>query len=166
MNSKTEKQNSNVILLGDQEKQLIYSLIFMVCQHKKKTIEVIPPDGFFGHSTIIIKKKQMKKEKQRSINLTFLTRKTYNLSMNQGFPSLVRRLVKISQPVSVTNRVCSNWAENKPSAVTAVQLSGHCLSRHVPSDIIGSMVNTLPAFITPTALFSKKKTKIRENSKE
>lgn len=33
-------------------------------------------------------------------------------------------LVKISQPVSVTSKVCSNWAERLPSDVTAVQLSG------------------------------------------
>ena len=32
----------------------------------------------------------------------------------------------------------------------------HCSSRHVPSDIMGSMVNALPAFITPTALLSLK----------
>lgn len=32
----------------------------------------------------------------------------YNLSINHGFPLLVRRLVRISQPVSVTSSVCSN----------------------------------------------------------
>lgn len=78
----------------------------------------------------------------------------YNWSMNHGWPLFVRRLVKISQPVSVTRSVCSNCAEKSPSVVTAVQSSGHCLSRQLPSEIIGSMVNTLPAFITPTAVFS------------
>lgn len=109
----------------------------------------------------------------------------YNWSMNQGLPSLVWRFVKISQPVSVTKSVCSNWAENLPSLVTAVHWSGHCLSFHIlskrvgffsiiisiwkstkkniyPSDIIGSMVNTFPALITPTALFSEKLSKKNE----
>ena len=55
------------------------------------------------------------------------------LSMNHGCPSLLRRAVSVSQPVSVTRKVCSNCAERLPSCVTDVQLSGHVLSRHVPA---------------------------------
>lgn len=39
--------------------------------------------------------------------------------------------------------------------MTAVQSSGHCSFRQVPSDIIGSIVKQWPAFITPTAEFSE-----------
>lgn len=45
--------------------------------------------------------------------------------------SSIRR-VRISQPVSVTSRVCSNWAERFPSLVTAVQPSGHVSSCQPP----------------------------------
>lgn len=44
------------------------------------------------------------------------------------------RLVKISHPVSVTRSVCSNWADNLPSWVTAVQSSGQVPSLQVPAD--------------------------------
>lgn len=41
----------------------------MVCQHKKKTTEVIPPDGFWSYTIVIfLKEKQMlgsKREKKR-----------------------------------------------------------------------------------------------------
>lgn len=75
-------------------------------------------------------------------------------SMKCGVPFSFLRFVRISQPDSVTSRVCSNWAENKPSAVTAVQSSGQETSRQVPSDIMGSIVKQCPGFITPTAEFS------------
>ena len=39
------------------------------------------------------------------------------------------------------------------TCVTLVQLSGQVWSPHTPSLIMGSMVNTWPGFITPTALF-------------
>ena len=55
-------------------------------------------------------------------------------SMNQGWPSFVRLLVRISQPMSVTRKVCSNCADLLPSCVTAVQLSGQVESRHVPAN--------------------------------
>ena len=35
--------------------------------------------------------------------------------MKWGLPSSSGRSVSMSQPVSVTNRVCSNWAERRPS---------------------------------------------------
>jgi hypothetical protein len=56
----------------------------------------------------------------------------YNLSMKWNCPFFSRREVKISQPFSVTNSVCSNWADNIPSTVTAVHLSGHISSRQLP----------------------------------
>ena len=37
------------------------------------------------------------------------------LVMKWGLPSSSGRSVSMSQPVSVTNRVCSNWAERRPS---------------------------------------------------
>lgn len=76
-----------------------------------------------------------------------------------------------------TKRVCSNWALRLPSAVTAVQPSGHIRSRQTPKPqfvlvvhrrkkivvqesrrvlpalIMGSMVKVCPAFIIPTVLF-------------
>lgn len=54
------------------------------------------------------------------------------LSMKYGLPLLAKRFVKMSTPVSVTNNVCSNCADNNPSTVTAVQLSGQHLSRQLP----------------------------------
>jgi len=53
--------------------------------------------------------------------------------MKYGTPLLPKRLVKMSTPVSVTNNVCSNCADNNPSTVTAVQLSGQHLSRQLPT---------------------------------
>jgi len=53
--------------------------------------------------------------------------------MKYGNPLLAKRLVKMSTPVSVTNNVCSNCADNNPSTVTAVQLSGQHLSRQLPA---------------------------------
>ena len=52
--------------------------------------------------------------------------------------------VSTSTPSSVTRMVCSNWAVRLPSAVTAVQSSSHILCCHVPSVIIGSIVNVMP----------------------
>lgn len=54
-------------------------------------------------------------------------------SIKWGWPSFSRLLVSTSQPVSVTSKVCSNWADLLPSWVTAVQLSGQVWSRHVPA---------------------------------
>lgn len=48
-------------------------------------------------------------------------------------PLSSRRRVRISQPVSVTSRVCSNWADRFPSLVTAVQPSGHVSSCQPPT---------------------------------
>lgn len=77
--------------------------------------------------------------------------------MKWGCPLLFLLRVKISHPVSFTNKVFSNCADHWPSAVTAVHLSGHISSRHVPIEIIGSIVKQWPAFITPIARFSMKK---------
>jgi len=49
----------------------------------------------------------------------------YKLSIKYGCPSRSSRFVRTSHPLSVTNRVCSNWADSRPSCVTDVQLSGH-----------------------------------------
>lgn len=46
------------------------------------------------------------------------------------------RYVNISTPVSVTRRVCSNWAESFPSLVVAVQLSGLYFGIPVSHDTI------------------------------
>ena len=54
------------------------------------------------------------------------------LSINHGCPDA--RSVSTSQPVSVTRSVCSNCADLRPSMVTAVQLSGHVMSRHEPGN--------------------------------
>lgn len=43
--------------------------------------------------------------------------------------------MRISQPVSVTSRVCSNWADRFPSLVTAVQPSGHVSSCQPPETL-------------------------------
>ena len=59
--------------------------------------------------------------------------------------------VRTSTPLSVTTIVCSNWADNFPSCVTEVQLSGHVWSVQTPWEIIGSIVKAWPGFITPTA---------------
>ena len=40
--------------------------------------------------------------------------------------------VRTSTPFSVTTIVCSNWADNFPSVVTAVQLSGQVWSDQTP----------------------------------
>ena len=48
----------------------------------------------------------------------------------------------------VTSRVCSNWAESEPSAVTAVHRSSRTRSSLRPRLIIGSMVNTIPGTST------------------
>lgn len=64
--------------------------------------------------------------------------------------------VNISTPVSVTSKVCSNWAERLPSHVTAVQLSGQSSSLQWPSQIMGSIVKQWPGFNTPIALLSTK----------
>ena len=61
--------------------------------------------------------------------------------------------VKTSTPSSVTNNVCSNCAVRLPSCVTLVQSSGHVLSLYVPRLIIGSIVNVMPGFAIPIALF-------------
>ena len=63
------------------------------------------------------------------------------------------RFVRTSRPVSVTAMVCSYCALRPPSAVTAVHPSGQCFVLCVPSFTIGSIVNVIPGFITPTALF-------------
>lgn len=52
------------------------------------------------------------------------------------------RAVSTSQPFFVTTSVCSNCADRLPSAVTLVQPSGQVVSFHVPTLIMGSMVNT------------------------
>lgn len=54
--------------------------------------------------------------------------------------------MKISWPVSVTARVCSNWADSDLSAVTAVQPSFSNFVLYLPTLIIGSIVNTYPGF--------------------
>jgi hypothetical protein len=54
----------------------------------------------------------------------------------------------------VTRKVCSNWAERRPSLVTAVQLSGQVTSaQDGPRLIIGSTVKVWPGRMMPTALF-------------
>ena len=59
--------------------------------------------------------------------------------------------VSTSQPSAVTTRVCSNCAERLPSAVTAVQPSGHVTSRYVPKLTMGSIVKVWPSLMMPTA---------------
>src|SRR5215208_893304 len=53
--------------------------------------------------------------------------------------------VRISHPLDVTAMVCSYWAESLLSAVTTVQPSFRKRISGVPSLIIGSMVNVMPA---------------------
>ena len=55
------------------------------------------------------------------------------------------RWVSTSNPSRVTAMVCSNWADNFPSAVTTVQPSSLVTVLWVPWLIIGSMVNTMPS---------------------
>src|SRR6056300_433285 len=52
--------------------------------------------------------------------------------------------VRISAPVSVTTRVCSNCAERDLSFVVTVQPSSHISQWIVPRVNIGSMVKTIP----------------------
>jgi hypothetical protein len=56
--------------------------------------------------------------------------------------------VRISAPVSVTRRVCSNWALRRRSAVTTVHPSSHISQSGVPRLSIGSMVKTMPGSIS------------------
>lgn len=53
--------------------------------------------------------------------------------MKWNCPFFSWREVKMSQPSSVTSSVCSNWADSRPSTVTAVHLSGHISSRQLPA---------------------------------
>lgn len=55
--------------------------------------------------------------------------------LRKGARPFSRWQVRISQPVSVTSRVCSNWAERLPSLVTAVQPSGHVSSCQPPETL-------------------------------
>lgn len=57
----------------------------------------------------------------------------------------------MSAPVSVTTRVCSNWAVRLRSFVTTVQPSSHMSYSWVPSVSIGSIVNVIPGCITAVA---------------
>lgn len=76
----------------------------------------------------------------------------HNQSINYKGGDCSVLLVSVSTPVSVIRKVCSNWADLCPSAVTAVQLSGHVISLCTPALIIGSMVKICPGFIKPVAL--------------
>lgn len=51
-----------------------------------------------------------------------------------------QHVVKISAPVLVIKRVCSNCAAGLPSSVTVVQLSGHVMELMLPNVRIGSAV--------------------------
>src|SRR5688572_3432372 len=62
----------------------------------------------------------------------------------QSYPCGER--VKISQPLSVTPMVCSNWADKERSRVTAVQPSDSTFTSGLPELIIGSMVKNIPGF--------------------
>ena len=55
------------------------------------------------------------------------------LVMKWGLPSSSGRSVSMSQPVSVTNRVCSNWAERRPSwgREGGGQLTGETLATRI-----------------------------------
>ena len=50
----------------------------------------------------------------------------------------------LSMPLSVISTVCSNWALNFPSSVTAVQSFSRMCRKRLPILIIGSIVNTIP----------------------
>ena len=56
--------------------------------------------------------------------------------------------VRISAPSSVMSRVCSNWADGRPSAVSTVHSSSHSTQSGVPRLSIGSMVNVIPGSMT------------------
>ena len=53
--------------------------------------------------------------------------------------------------MAVTTMVCSNWALRLPSAVVHVHPSGQVTSRQPPALTMGSMVNTCPSRMMPTA---------------
>lgn len=57
-----------------------------------------------------------------------------------------RYVVKISAPTLVIKMECSNCAAGLPSAVTAVQLSGHVIQSMLPSVRIGSAVRQEETF--------------------
>ena len=61
--------------------------------------------------------------------------------------------VRISTPLSVHNKVCSNCALFFPSLVTAVHPSGQVTQWWLPSLIMGSIVKVIPACIVPGVLF-------------
>jgi len=54
-------------------------------------------------------------------------------------------LVRISQPVFVTNTVCSNCADQLPSTVRSVQPSLSCEITGLPSVVMGSIAIVIPA---------------------
>ena len=57
-------------------------------------------------------------------------------------------VTRISAPVSVTTRVCSNWAVHDLSLVVTVQSSSQMSQSIPPRVIIGSMVKVMPCSIT------------------
>jgi len=67
---------------------------------------------------------------------------------------LAQGTVRISIPISVTSRVCSNWADRPPSNVTAVQLSFHMAYLAVPWLRIGSIVKVIPGAIKAFSVLS------------
>lgn len=71
-----------------------------------------------------------------------LTRVLYICDRKWARPFSSSRRVRISQPVSVTRSVCSNWAERFPSRVTAVQPSGHVSSCQPPAQRRGPSLQT------------------------
>src|SRR5438552_1384371 len=61
-----------------------------------------------------------------------------------NFDGIFSRHVKISGSDSVTNTVCSKWADSEPSCVTAVQPSFKIFTACPPALTIGSMAMVIP----------------------
>ena len=57
-------------------------------------------------------------------------------------------------PACIVRTIHLNYHNDCLTCVTAVQSSGQVMSLHVPSLIMGSIVNVCPGLITPIALFS------------
>src|SRR5690606_30333712 len=75
--------------------------------------------------------------------LTGKFRPVINAEDHQKCSSL--RAVRTSTPVAVTARVCSHWAERRPSRVSTVQPSLCSLVPDFPALIIGSIVKVKPS---------------------
>ena len=57
-------------------------------------------------------------------------------------------------PACIVRTIHLNYHNDCLTCVTAVQSSGQVMSLHVPSLIMGSIVNVCPGLIIPIALFS------------